>query len=60
MKRITIADIAETEAVKNAQEFGIDLMLTNQGLALTPTERLRKLQQTVNSIQSMREGIKHR
>ena len=60
MKRITIADIAETEAVKNAQEFGIDLTLTNQGLALTPTERLRKLQQTVNSIQSMREGIKHR
>lgn len=43
MKRVTIADIADTEAVKKAQEFGIDLTLTNENLGLTPTERLRRL-----------------
>jgi hypothetical protein len=59
MKRITIADIADTEAVKRAQEFGIDLTLTNQNLSLTPTERLRKLQQAANSMRNMREAFKN-
>lgn len=43
MKRITIADIADTEAVKKAEEFGIDLTLTNENLQLTPTQRLQRV-----------------
>jgi hypothetical protein len=60
MKRVSIWDFAETEVVKKAQEFGIDLTLTEESLQLSPTERLRKLQETVNSIRHMREGMKHR
>lgn len=60
MKRVSIWDFADSEAVKKAQEFGIDLTLTEERLQLSPTERLRKLQETVNSIRRMREGMKHR
>lgn len=60
MKRVTIADIADTEAVKKALAFGIDLTLTNENLNLTPTQRLRKLQEVVTSLQRMRESLKYR
>ena len=60
MKRVSIWEFADSEVVKKAQEFGIDLTLTEESLELSPTERLRKLQETVNSIRHMREGMKHR
>lgn len=43
MKRVSIWDFADSEAVKKAQEFGIDLTLTQENLNLTPTQRLQRL-----------------
>ena len=60
MKRITIADIADTEAVKKAKEFGIDLTLTNRNLGLTPTQRLERLAQSMPLSKELRKARKDR
>ena len=60
MKRITIADIADTEAVKKAKEFGIDLTLTNRNLGLTPTQRLERLAQSMLLSKELRKARKDR
>ncbi len=61
MKRGPLADIYDTPVGKAAQEFGIDLTLTEGNLTLTPIERLRKLQRAVESMQRLRaEAKRHR
>lgn len=42
-------------AVERAVEFGIDISLLIENLKLTPTERLRKAQQALESILALRE-----
>jgi hypothetical protein len=49
--------LPDTEAARRAREFGIDLTLLEQNLNLTPTERLRKLEQRVGRISRLREGL---
>lgn len=56
MKRITIADIADSPAVKRAQEFGIDLTLTERNLALSPTERLQRLSEDMRFAKELKKA----
>jgi len=44
-------------AVGRAIEFGIDISLLIENLKLTPTERLMKLQQVLNSLESFRQEV---
>ncbi len=60
MKRITIADLGDSNAVKRAREFGIDLTLTEQNLALTPTERLQRLSESLAFTKELRKAHRHR
>jgi hypothetical protein len=43
-------------AAERARLFGVDLTLTLQCLRLTPTERVRQLQQTMFEVETMRVG----
>jgi hypothetical protein len=45
-------------AAKAALEFGIDLTLTDQNLALTPSQRLKKLQDSVNALEALRNKVR--
>ena len=46
-----------TSAVERAIEFGIDISLLIENLKLTPTERLQKLQQVLDSLESFRQEV---
>jgi hypothetical protein len=57
VKRVTIAGLADTKPYKRAEKLGLDLTLLEQNFALTPIERLRKLQDAVNSIHRLRKRL---
>ena len=44
-------------AVERAIEFGIDISLLLENLKLTPTERLRKAQQVLDSLVSFQQEV---
>ncbi len=44
-------------AVERAIEFGIDISLLIENLKLTPTERLRKAQQVLDSLVSFQQEV---
>ena len=48
------APAEEKSAIQRAREFGIDLTLLLENLRLTPTERLRKAQRVMDSLDSFR------
>ena len=45
---------APGSAIEAAREFGIDLTLLIERLRLTPEERVRELQQTMNALAQIR------
>jgi hypothetical protein len=45
----------EPEAVRSAREFGVDITLLLANLKLAPSERVRRAQRTLDSVQAVRE-----
>jgi hypothetical protein len=50
------ADSSDGNAIERARKFGVDLGLLRSSLALTPTERLARLDSNARFIASLREG----
>ncbi|MBI4630317.1 MAG: hypothetical protein HY740_01085 [Chloroflexi bacterium] len=48
----------EKSAVERAIEFGIDVTLLIENLRLTPTERVMRAQQVLNSVVSFQAEVK--
>lgn len=47
-----------TSAVERAIEFGIDITLLIENLRLTPTERVRRAQQMLDSVVALQAEVK--
>ncbi len=54
---MTAPPAAPKSAVERAIEFGIDISLLIENLKLTPTERLMKAQQVLDSLVSFQQEV---
>jgi hypothetical protein len=50
-------DLADTPALRQAVEFGVDLTLLVENLRQSPTERVRRAQRSLDSVLSLRAEV---